>query len=151
MKAPAMFTVAFPDGCRCFHIPVHISKYIQYLATSTPSRIPYTHTASLFCPRLLQLLRLVHKLRRIRLGHKLPLVRLLHKVLVPLLIREVDRVVLGDEIEVGALHEVGARLPAHERVLPAVAFVQDVPVHAPVVAVPAAGLGGGFGGLVDAR
>lgn len=30
------------------------------------------------------------------------------------------------------------------------AFGEDVPVHAPMVAVPVTGLGGGFGGAVDA-
>jgi hypothetical protein len=30
------------------------------------------------------------------------------------------------------LHEVGRRLPAHERVLPSVAFREWVPVHEPV-------------------
>jgi hypothetical protein len=31
-----------------------------------------------------------------------------------------------------AVHEVGRRLPAHERVLPSVALGEDVPVHQPV-------------------
>jgi hypothetical protein len=49
-----------------------------------------------------------------------------------------------------ALHEVGGGLPAHQRVLPAVTLPEHVPVHAPFRAVPGAGLGGSFGGLVDA-
>jgi hypothetical protein len=39
-----------------------------------------------------------------------------------------------------ALHEIGRGLPAHQRILPSMAFGEDVPVHAPVVAVPVAGL-----------
>ena len=92
----------------------------------------------------------MHKLRRIRLGHPLPLIRLLHKILVPLLIRKLNRVFFGVEVKVGALHEVARGLPAHERVLPAVAFGEDVPVHAPLVTVPVAGLLGGLRGAVDA-
>jgi hypothetical protein len=42
-------------------------------------------------------------------------------------------------------------LPAHERVLPSVALGQHIPVDAPLVTVPVAGLGGGLCGAVDAE
>ena len=86
---------------------------------------------------------------RIRLGHDAPLVRFLHKVLVPLLVRKVDGRLFAREVEMRALHEVGRGLPAHQRVLPSVALGEDIPVQAPVVAVPVAGLGRGLGGAVD--
>lgn len=104
----------------------------------------------LFRPDLLQLAGAVDELCSIGLGDDLALVRLLDEVLVALLVGKVDRVVLGLEVEAGALHGVCARLPAHERVLPPVALGQDVPVHTPCVAVPVAGLGGGLCGAVDA-
>lgn len=91
------------------------------------------------------------ELLRIRLGDDSPLIRLLDKVLVALLIRKSNRVVLALEAQVGALHEVCGGLPAHERILPAVALFEDVPVHAPSVRVPVAGLCGGLCGFVDAR
>jgi hypothetical protein len=65
----------------------------------------------------------------IRLGDELPLVRFLHKVLVTLLVGEVDGILLGFELYPVAVHEVGRRLPAHERVLPSVALGEHVPVH----------------------
>ena len=102
-------------------------------------------------PYVLQRLRTVQKVVRIRLGNDPPLVRLLHKVLVALLVRKVDGGLLALEVEMRALHEVGGGLPAHQGVLPSVAFGENVPVHAPVVAVPVAGLGGGFGGTVDSN
>ena len=68
----------------------------------------------------------------IGLGGGLPLVGLLDKVLVALLFSKVDSVLLGLEIDAVAVHEVGRRLPAHERVLPSVALGEDVPVHQPV-------------------
>jgi hypothetical protein len=101
-------------------------------------------------PHLLQLAGTVNELGGVRFGHALALVGLLHKVLVALLVGKVDRVLLGVEVKTGALHGVCAGLPAHERVLPSVALGQDVPVHAPLVTVPVAGLGGGLCGAVDA-
>lgn len=77
------------------------------------------------------------------------LVRLLHEILVPLLLRKSNSLLLGAEVEVGALHEVARRLPAHQLVLPPVALFEDVPVHAPQDA-GVGGLGGGFGGEEDA-
>lgn len=92
---------------------------------------------------------LMHKVIRIRLRHHLPLLWLLHVVLIPLLLSEHDCFVLGSEFQVGALHEVARGLPAHQRVLPSVAFGQRVPVQPPVFLHPGAGLGGWFGGSVD--
>lgn len=116
------------------------------------TELPHALTTrlALLRPHLLQFLRVVHKLLRIRLGDDPPLIRLLHKVLVALLVRESDSVFLALEVEVGALHEVCAGLPPHERVLPAVALFENIPVHAPVVRVPVAGLCGRLRGLVDA-
>lgn len=105
---------------------------------------------SLLRPHLLQLARAVHELGSVGLGHTLALVGLLHEVLVALLVRKVDRVLLGVEVEASALHGVGGRLPAHERVLPSVALGEDVPVDAPLVSVPVARLSGGLCGAVDA-
>jgi hypothetical protein len=93
----------------------------------------------------------VSELRGVRLEHALSLVGLLHEVLVTLLVGKVDRVFLGVEVEAGALHVVCAGLPAHERVLPPVALGQHIPVDAPLVTVPVAGLGGGLCGAVDAE
>lgn len=100
-------------------------------------------------PHLLQLLRTVDELVGIRLWDDSPRIRLLHKILISLLVGEIDGVFLGLEVKVCALHEVGAGLPTHQRVLPAVALGERIPVHTPVAAVPVAGLCGGFGGLVD--
>lgn len=68
----------------------------------------------------------------IGLGSGLPLVRLLDKVLVALLVSKLDGILLGLELYPVAVHEVGRRLPAHERVLPSVALGENVPVHQPV-------------------
>lgn len=68
----------------------------------------------------------------IGLGGGLPLVGLLDKVLVALLVSKLDGILLGLELYPVAVHEVGRRLPAHERVLPSVALGKDVPVHQPV-------------------
>lgn len=96
------------------------------------------------------LLGLVNEVVGIGLGHEAALIRLLDKVFVALLLGKGDCVFLGLELQVGALHAVGGRLPAHERVLPTVTPLQDVPIHAPVVLVPGTGLCGGLGRAVDA-
>jgi hypothetical protein len=77
----------------------------------------------------LELLGAVSEQVGIGLGDGLPLVGLLDKVLVALLISELDSVLLGFKLYPVAVHEVGRRLPAHERVLPSVALGQNVPVH----------------------
>lgn len=105
---------------------------------------------SLLCEHYLQLAWNVGEEVGIGLWLELALVGFLHKVLVALLVGEVDGVLLGVELDAVAVHEVGRRLPAHQRVLPAVALWQDVPVHEPVRRVPVAGLGGRLGGAVDA-
>ncbi len=92
----------------------------------------------------------MHKIIGVRLGDDPSLIRLLHEILIPLLLGEQDGILLRLEIEMGALEEIGRGLPAHERVFPPVALLQDIPVHAPVMAVPVAGLRGGFCGAVDA-
>lgn len=103
----------------------------------------------LLCPHLFQRLRAVLKLRGVCLWDDPPLIGLLNKVLVALLIGKADRVLSRLEIEMRALHGVRRRLPAHQRVLPPVAFAEHIPVHAPMVSVPVAGLRCGFRGLVD--
>ena len=97
----------------------------------------------------LELSRFVSEEVGVRLGHKLPLVRLLHEILA-LLVGKVDGVLLGLELYPVAVHEVGRRLPAHQRVLPAVALGEHVPVHQPSTGGPVAGLCGRLGGFVDA-
>ena len=104
----------------------------------------------LFRADVLQLVGGVEEIVGICLGGELARLRLLNEVLVALLLGECDGVLLGLEVHVGALHHVARRLPAHQRVLPAVALGQHVPVHAPVVRAPVAGLRGGLGGLEDA-
>ena len=92
-----------------------LNSCIAYLNIySTP---PVIHTIpsmhALLRPNLLQRLRDMHELIRIRLRNDPPLVRLLHEKLIPLLVREPYRILLRLEAEVGALHEIRARLPAH--------------------------------------
>lgn len=81
------------------------------------------------CPDNLQLLRNMHKVIRIILGHEFSLVGFLDIVLIALFVGEIDSVLLAVELDTLALHEIGAGLPAHERVLPAVAFGEGVPIH----------------------
>lgn len=89
-------------------------------------------------------------IRRITLNLKLLFIRLLDEVLVTLFLREGNRIFFALEVDMRSLHLVGGGLPAHHGVFPAVALLEDIPVHAPGVGVdPVAGLGGGFGGLVD--
>lgn len=115
-----------------------------------PSAVFYPLSVPLFRPHLLQLARAVDELGGVSLRDDLALVGLLNEVLVALLVGEVDGVLLGLEVEAGALHVVCAGLPAHERVLPSVTLGQHVPIHTPLVAVPVAGLGGGLCGAVNA-
>lgn len=131
-------------GCAC---RLSFNHAIQYVHPRTLDSIAH----NLFGPDLLQLARAVNELGGVGLGHDLALVGLLHKVLVSLLVGELDRILLRLEVEAGALHVVCTGLPAHQRVLPPVALGEDVPVHAPLVAVPVAGLGGGLCGAVDAE
>lgn len=76
------------------------------------------------------------KVVRVSLGNESALIWLLDKELISLLLGEHDGVFLRFEVDVGALHAVGGRLPANERVLPPVTLLQDIPVHTPVVTVP---------------
>lgn len=99
---------------------------------------------------MLQLVRGIQEIVGISLRSELSALRFLDKVLVPLLLGKTDGVLLGPEVDPGALHEIGRGLPAHQRVLPPMTLGKDIPVHAPVVTLPLAGLGGGFGFLVDA-
>jgi hypothetical protein len=98
---------------------------------------------------MLDLLGFVKEVVRVGLGHKTALVRLLDKVFVALLLGESNGILLGLEFDVGALHSIGRRLPAHEGILPTVTPLQDVPVHTPVVLVPGTGLCCGLGRAVD--
>ena len=93
----------------------------------------------------------MHKVVRIRLGREFPLVMLLHEIFIPLLHSKMDRILFTPEVQMGPLHEIRRRLPSHQGVLPPVAFEHDVPIHAPVVAVPVAGLGCCFRGAVYSR
>ena len=77
-------------------------------------------------------------------------VGLLDIVLIALLLGEGDGILLALEVQVGALHGIGRRLPAHQLVLPPVALALDVPVHAPDAALVVARLGCRLGGLEDA-
>lgn len=97
----------------------------------------------------LELLRLMKVVVRIGLGLELSLLGFLHKVFVSLLLGEPDGILLALEVQVGALHVIGGRLPAHQRVLPTVALGKNIPVHAPVVAVPCARLSSWLGRAVD--
>lgn len=92
----------------------------------------------------------MHKIVGVRLGDDAPLIRLLHEILIPLLLGEQDGILLGLEVEMGALEEIGRGLPAHEWVFPPVALLQDIPVHTPVMPVPVPRLRGGLCGAVDA-
>lgn len=98
---------------------------------------------------VLELLRLVKEVVGISLGHEPALIRLLHKVFIALLLGKGNGILLGLELEVGALHGIRGRLPAHERVLPAVTLLENVPIHAPVVSVPGTRLSSGLCGAVD--
>lgn len=98
---------------------------------------------------VLELPRLVKEVVGISLGHKPALIRLLHKVFVALLLSKGNGILLALELEVGALHSIGGRLPAHEGVLPPVTLLQNVPIHPPVVSVPGARLGSRLCGAVD--
>jgi hypothetical protein len=96
-----------------------------------------------------ELLRLVNEVVGIGLGHETALVRFLDKVFVALLLGKSNGVFLRLELQVGALHSIGRRLPAHEGVLPTVTPLQDIPIHAPVVLVVGTGLCCGLGRPVD--
>lgn len=80
----------------------------------------------------------MHEIVRVCLRHYPPFVRLLDKVLVALLLGKVDSVFFALEIKVRPLQEVARGLPSHQRVLPAMAFIEDIPVHSPLVAMPIA-------------
>lgn len=103
-----------------------------------------------FCSYNLQLLRNMCEIVCICFWHKLALVGLLDEILVPLLVSKVDGIFLGLELNAMAVHEVGRGLPAHERILPSVAFGKDIPVHEPVRRVPVAGLCSSLCGAVYA-
>jgi len=95
---------------------------------------------SLFRPDMLQLLGGVKEVVRVGFGRELARVGLLNEVLVALLLGEVDGVLLGLEVDVSPLHEVGGRLPSHQRVLPSVTLRKNVPVHSPALPPEVAGL-----------
>lgn len=105
---------------------------------------------SLLRPHLLHFPGYMHELVRICLRYNTSLIWLLHKILIPLLVCKQDGVFLVLEVEMCALHKVCAGLPTHERILPAMSLGQWIPVHAPVMMVPVAGLSGWFGRTVDA-
>lgn len=109
------------------------------------------HSLHLLRPDRLKLSRRVNELRRICLRKESPLVRLLHKVLISLLLRESDCILLALKCHFGALHEVARGLPAHEGVLPSMTLLQNIPIHAPLVTMPVAGLCCRFGGFEDAN
>lgn len=101
-------------GQICFASRHHIH------GAAAPQHLPVPN--ALLRPDLLQFLRAVHKLIRIRLRNDPPLVRLLHKELVSLLLRKRNRRIFRVKVQMCALHEIRRTLPAHQRVLPSVAF-----------------------------
>lgn len=80
------------------------------------------HSWKLLRPNNLQSTGRIDKVIRIRLRYKFALCRLLYKILIPLLIRESDRILLAIEFQIRALYEIGRRLPPHQIVLPPMAF-----------------------------
>lgn len=106
-----------------------LPKYVQTL----PS-IP------LLRPNMLQLLIAPQKVISIGLRDNFPTVRLLDKVFVSLLLRKPDSILLALEVQMCALHEISRGLPSHQRILPSVAFGKNIPVHAPLMTMPVAGL-----------
>lgn len=116
-------------------------------------RNKYVHNTSRarsFGLDVLELPVLVKEVVGVGLGDEAALIRLLDEVLVSLLLGKGNGILLGLELDVGALHAVGGRLPSHQRVLPAVTPLQNIPVHTPVVRVPSTGLRSGLRGAVDA-
>lgn len=100
---------------------------------------------------MLELLGFVDEVVGVSLGDEPALIRLLNEILVSLLLRKHDRILLRLEVQVGTLHAISRRLPAHQRVFPAVSSAKDIPVHSPVVSVPGTRLRRGLGGTVDPR
>lgn len=92
-----------------------------------------TLAAQSFSLDVLELLVLVEEVVGVGLGHEAALIWLLDKILIALLVGKGDSILLGLERQIGSLHSVRRGLPAHERVLPPVTPLQDIPVHAPVV------------------
>ena len=137
-------------ACSCQTPQLHRVLWIMLpsIMYKPPFSSPFTLSLR---PNMLQPRRTMHKVIRVCLGDDPSLIRLLHKILVPLLIRKVHCRFLTLKVQMCALHEVGRRLPAHERILPSMAFGKYIPVHAPVVPMPVAGLGCGFGRAVDPR
>lgn len=106
---------------------------------SKARRCSYVHNVTkrtLFGLDVLELARRMVEVVCVGLGGNPTLIRLLNEELIPLLLCKPDGIFLGLEIDIGALHAVCRRLPAHQRVLPPVTSLQDVPVHSPVVTVP---------------
>lgn len=100
---------------------------------------------------MLDLLRFVNEVVRISLRNESALIWLLNKILIALLLRKHDGILLGLEVQMSALHIISRRLPTHQRVFPAVALLQHIPIHPPVVLVPGTGLRGGLRGAVDSE
>lgn len=98
---------------------------------------------------MLQLLRGPQEVVRISLGRDLSRIRLLDEVLVALLLGKSNGILLGLEVNVRPLHEIARRLPSHQRVLPAVALSENIPVHPPPGSDLVAALGGRFRRLVN--
>ena len=89
------------------------------------------------------------KVIRVCLGGKLALVRFLNEILIALLLCKQDRILPCFKAQMSTLHVIGRRLPAHERVLPSMAFLQTIPVHPPMMTMPSARLGCRFRRSVD--
>ena len=107
-------------------IPWHLlQQYIQ-------------HPIHLLGQDVLQLLGVVQEVVGVCLGRDPPRLGLLDEVFVALLLGEGHSILLALEEYARALHGVARRLPAHERVLPPVTLGEDIPVHAPLVALPIA-------------
>jgi len=125
-----------------------------FLIKKKKIRKTYVHNTSRtqsFGLDVLELLVLEKEVVGISLRDEAALIRLLNKVLISLLLGKSNGILLRLELEARALHAIGGRLPSHQRVLPAVTLLQNIPVHAPVVRVPGTGLRSGLCGTVDAR
>ena len=110
---------------------------------------PSPNPPTLLRSDVLQLSRTPKEVIRIRLWYNLPRVGLLHEILISLLLCESNGVLLALERDVCALHEIGRRLPSHQRVFPSVSLGEDIPIHAPVLTVPFARLRCCLGRFVD--
>lgn len=89
------------------------------LSTVLPTRLP----PFLFRRNLFELVRAMHEIVGVSFWHNFSVIGLLHKILVTLFLSKSNRIFFGLKVEVGTLQEVCRRLPAHQWILPSVAFL----------------------------